>query len=193
MWEFVSEIVEIDPVFGWITRVSLGVLFASAFAHKLRDIDRFAAILQGYRLLPLRLTRPAAIAVAAAEAATAGMLAVPALDPLGSAAALLLLAVYCAAIGVNLARGRRDIDCGCLGPANRQRISPWLLIRNGVLAVGAAIVLADAGARALTGIDAVSIVAGVGVIALIWQAVHQLGAVRATRSSDPLRARGRLA
>ena len=29
----------------------------------------------------------------------------------------LLLAVYALAMGVNLARGRRDLDCGCMGPA----------------------------------------------------------------------------
>ena len=42
--------------------------------------------------------------------------------PHAAAAAALLLALYAGAIGVNLARGRRDIDCGCGGPASRQPI-----------------------------------------------------------------------
>jgi hypothetical protein len=44
-----------------------------------------------------------------------------------------LLAAYGLAMGVNLARGRNDIDCGCFGPAKRQTLNGWLVARNIVL------------------------------------------------------------
>jgi hypothetical protein len=177
--ELVGELlpsIALDPVFGWIVRLGLALLFAAAVTHKLRDMPRFIATLQGYRLLPRALAAPAAIVLCAAEGATAATLAVPALDPLGAIAALGLLCTYGAAVGINLARGRRDIDCGCLGPANRQTLSPWLLVRNGVLALGTATLLAGVGGRELIWLDVFSIACGVAVLALLWHAFHQLGA-----------------
>jgi len=38
-----------------------------------------------------------------------------------------LLALYTLAVVVNLARGRREIDCGCFGPAARQPLSAALV------------------------------------------------------------------
>ncbi|KAI2674675.1 MauE/DoxX family redox-associated membrane protein, partial [Pseudomonas sp. TNT3] len=43
------------------------------------------------------------------------------------------IALYAAAIGINLWRGRRDIDCGCAGPDQVQPLRPVLLLRNSVL------------------------------------------------------------
>ena len=43
---------------------------------------------------------------------------------------MLLLSLYTAAIVLNLARGRRDIDCGCGGPGSRQTLHEWLVWRN---------------------------------------------------------------
>jgi len=167
-----------DPVFGWIARLGLALLFGAALAHKLRDPDGFAATVRDYRMLPARLSaataKPIALALAAAEAATAVLLAVPAVDPAGPTLALLLLALYGAAIGTNLARGRRDIDCGCLGPAHRQPLSGWLLVRNGVLGLAAAALFAGDTARALGWVDAVSVVAAVAMLALLWHAVNEL-------------------
>ena len=44
-----------------------------------------------------------------------------------------LLALYAGAMAVNLARGRRDLDCGCAGPGVRRPVGEGLLIRNGAL------------------------------------------------------------
>jgi hypothetical protein len=43
-----------------------------------------------------------------------------------------LLLVYAGAIGVNLLRGRRDIDCGCT--LQHRPIGGWMIFRNGLLA-----------------------------------------------------------
>ena len=79
-------------------------------------------------------------------------------------AAAALLAAYGAAIGVNLARGRRHIDCGCVGPAARRPIGGWLVARNGVLAAPSRSPGSRAGRRArpLVWVDALTVVGGDG-------------------------------
>ena len=73
------------------------------------------------------------------EAALAFALLVPASRHLAALGAAALLAGYALAIGINLWRGRRDIDCGCAGPEQAQPIRPVLLARNAAL-VGLALV-----------------------------------------------------
>ena len=104
-----------DPTVDVVLRVSLALLLLEAAAHKARDLGRFRATLAAYRVLPAAWTSPAATSVVAAELATAGALVGPVPRALGSVAAAVLLLVYAAAIGANLARGRRHIDCGCSG------------------------------------------------------------------------------
>lgn len=163
-----------DPTFAWIVRLALALLFAVSCAHKLRDFPRFVATLRDYRVLPAALAAPAAILVLAAEGATAAALLVPPLQQAAGGGALMLLALYSAAIGANLVRGRRHIDCGCLGPARRQPLSGWLLARNALLGLGALSLLADTTARALTWIDLLSVAASVCVAALVWNAANAL-------------------
>jgi uncharacterized membrane protein YphA (DoxX/SURF4 family) len=168
-----------DPVAHWVLRLALALLFGAASAQKLRDLPGFTVSLRDYRVLPRALSAPAAAALAAAEVGAAAALLLPGLDPAGPATALALLALYAGAIGWNLARGRRHIDCGCLGPGRRQSLSGWLIARNAVLCVGALLLLAPPARRETSWIDALSLLGSVALLALLWNAVHQLGAVRA--------------
>ena len=61
----------------------------------------------------------------------------PPFNGAGLAVAGLLLLAYFAAIGLNLQRGRRAIDCGCGAPGRAQGLSAGLLVRNAVLALAA--------------------------------------------------------
>lgn len=165
----------LDPVFAWILRLALAILFSAAALHKLRDLQAFAATVRDYRLLPEVLAGPAAAALVATEAlGCAAILAAP-LDPIGPLAALLLLGLYTAAIGANLARGRRDIDCGCLGPARRKMLSPRLLGRNAVFATGPLLLLMGALPRALSFVDVISILGGAAVVVLLFASLDELG------------------
>ena len=105
------------------------------------------------------------------------------MDPfvtLAPAAALGLLALYSGALALNLARGRRDLDCGCLGPANRQRISPGLLWRNAVVSLGPLLLLLEPEPRVMNWIDALSVMGASATLVLLWTGVHQLAAARPT-------------
>src|SRR5207247_2030674 len=129
----------------------LALLFFVAAGHKLRDPRRFRATVAEYRLVPDRFAPPAAALLVAVEAAAGGALLVPGARAAGLLAAAALLVVYGAAIAINLARGRWDIDCGCTGPAVRRPISGWLVARNAVLGRGARRARARAPARAPLG------------------------------------------
>ena len=164
-----------DPVVTLVIRAGLVLLFASSALHKLRDRTAFTGVLAAYRVLPEAVVPAAAIAVAVVELVVAGALAVGSVvaGPMG---ALALLAVYALAIGTNLVRGRRTIDCGCGALGARQPISEWLLARNALLAVAAASLLGPVVARPLAWIDGLTIAGGVAVAACIWTAAHGLAA-----------------
>jgi hypothetical protein len=163
-----------DPAFLWTIRVSLAALFATAAFHKARDLRGFATTLRNYRLLPSSLSFTAAVLIVAAEIAITAALLAPAPSAFGPVAAGLLLIVYCVAIAVNLLRGRRDVDCGCLGPAHRQPISEWLLLRNGVAAIAAFLAGFPPATRLLLWTDIFSIATAALTFALIWTSANRL-------------------
>jgi len=157
-------------------RAGLALLFLVAALHKTRDLGSFHATLANYRLLPPRATGAAALVVVGGELlAAATLLLAPAL---GAVAAAMLLAAYTGAIAVNLARGRRDIDCGCAGPARRQPIRPWLLVRNAVLIGAALACLAPERVRPIVWVDALTVAGTIGVLAALYAAVERLAALR---------------
>jgi len=166
-------------------RLALAAMFTAAALHKLRDPRRFAETLRDYRTLPEAAAPTAAAALVMAELAVAAALVLPTAVTFGAVGALSLLAVYSAAVGINLARGRRDIDCGCLGPGHRQTLSEWLLVRNGMAAVAAAALLLPEMARPLGWIDTLSLAAALASLSLLWVAGNQLLAIngRAHRSA----------
>jgi hypothetical protein len=176
----------IDPAAHAVLRGGLALLFAGAAAHKLRDLHAFRVALGDYRLVPWPLTGLVAPALVAAELAAAALLLSPAARPLGFAAALALLALYTGAIALNLARGRRDVDCGCFGPAVHVALGPGLLARNGLLLAGAAAGLAPVAPRALGALDAVTIAGALAFLACVHAATSRLlaqaPALRALRS-----------
>ena len=160
-----------DPLLDWVLRAGLASLFAVAAIHKARDRDAFARTLRDYRLLPELLC---------CEALLAGLLLAQGNRLEASLAASGVLAVYTAAIGINLARGRREIDCGCLGPGHRQPLSGWLLARNGLLLFAALLVALPLSQRVLGSVDAISFPFGLGVLFLLFASANQLVA-QATR------------
>jgi uncharacterized membrane protein YphA (DoxX/SURF4 family) len=164
----------IDPTLQLTARLALALLFAAAAVHKLRHVASFRATLEGYALLPAQWIVPAGAAVIVAELGIAIGLCLPPLSVSAALAAAALLAVYGAAIAINLRRGRRDIDCGCTGPARRQPIHPVLVARNAMLAGVALLVALPNNGRPQSWIDGVTVVAGVVSLALLYTATEGL-------------------
>jgi hypothetical protein len=164
----------IDPVFRLIIELGLGVLFLSACVHKLRAPAIFISTLADYQIFPAPLLAPLGWLIVAAEAFAGAALLTRLLAEPGLVCALLLLLGYSAGISLNLVRGRRYIDCGCTGPAMRQSISEWLVVRNLILAGAGALCLQAVIARQLGLIDASTVLFGVLTSALIYSSANFL-------------------
>ena len=162
----------VDPTVAWVTRLALAGVFASAALHKWRDLPAFSAALAAHRLVPEAIVPALARAFAAAETAVAAALLVPASAPSAACAAAALLALYSSAVAINLARGRREIDCGC--SARRRPLSRGLLVRNAALAAAALLAALPATGRALVWVDALSAAAGASALAFVWLAAQSL-------------------
>ncbi len=165
----------IDPVIPLIARLGLGWLFLSAAVHKLNDIGDFRVVLATYRVLPEALVGVAAWGIVGVEIAVGIGALLQRVE--AHVAAVVLLLAYAGAMALNLARGRRDIDCGCGSAA--QPLSLGLVARNAMLALGAAIALLPSVARSLHWFDFVSVVAATLVLGLLYAATNQLLAARA--------------
>lgn len=126
----------IDPIIDWMLRGALAAILILAGQHKLRDRGTFEGQLGAYQLLPENLVHPGSRAIPLIELAAALFLL--ARSDNAAFAGTALFAIYAVAMGANLIRGRREIDCGCGGPDGVQALS-WLLVaRNIALAMGAA-------------------------------------------------------
>lgn len=164
----------ISPVLAVIFSLVLAVILFAGASHKWRAPHRFARQIDDYALLPGPAVAFAARVVPVLEVLIGLALLVPGLRAWGAAGAALLLALYTGAIGINLFRGRRDIDCGCSGPGLERPLSPALLVRNGVLIVMAVIAALPAGAVALHGFGLFLIGASVAAILILYTAIEGL-------------------
>lgn len=175
-----SAAVALDPALHGILRLAGACLLLGTAAAKLRDTPGFVGAVRGYQLLPRRAAPVAAAGLIAAELVIGIALLVPAFVVPGLRAwpaliAAALLGLYGAAIGVNLARGRRHIDCGCGSVSNRP-LDAGLLVRNAVLMAGFAACALPSSGRSLVWLDAITVLAGVCVLALVYAAQEVLAA-----------------
>lgn len=155
-------------------RYGIAVLFLLAAISKARHFSIFRATMLDYQLLPQALLGFTATTVLVLELFIPLGVLSSKLAPFCMLTAAVLLLTYGSAIGINLLRGRRDIDCGCTGPAVRQSLSGWLLVRNVVLAMIALIAMLEPIERSMSIIDYVLIVITVGAAIAIYAAANQL-------------------
>ena len=163
-----------DPAINLVAALVLSYVFVLAGLHKCRAPAEFATTLANYKILPEGMNRQAVYLVPVAEIMTGGALLIPATMQLAALSAGILLCIYIAAIGVNLLRGRRNIDCGCGGPAQKQTISEWMIARNGLLLL---LVLAAGGQalpRTLLWFDWLIIIPATVMGCLFYNIINQL-------------------
>jgi hypothetical protein len=159
-----------DPLIALTISLSLAALLAGAAAHKLLAWEQWQGVFKNFRLVPdaaaiLELLLPCG------EVAAAVLLLLPFARPLGAGAAAALLLLYAAAMGVNIARGRTAIDCGCFGSRLRHGIAGWMVGRNIVLAIGALTLYLPASQRPLSAFDVLLAVGIVGTLGFLYPVV----------------------
>lgn len=122
-----------------LLRIGLGALFIFASWDKIRHPAAFTDVIQNYMLLPEGMIHPVAILLPWVEA-ICGALLIAGYLTLGSAVIVTgLMAVFTAALGLNMIRGV-DVACGCFSVAAEtgDGAYAWYLVRD--LAVLAAAV-----------------------------------------------------
>jgi hypothetical protein len=164
---------EASAMGGAVCRLALAVIFAQASVHALRDWPTYAAIVENFRIVPPQAARLAARVVPVAELAAAALLLMPAPRIAGPALGLLLMAVFTAAIWINVARGRVNIDCGC-GGASGQQLSAALVVRNLVLCALLAATAAAPLPQDLNAALLVGVLGAAGFLVALYFAVSQL-------------------
>ncbi|WP_330233868.1 redoxin domain-containing protein [Nocardia sp. NBC_00508] len=122
----------------WVARLVLCVVFGLSAWGKLADRSATRQAVGDFGV-PLRWVPVVAWGLPIAEAMIAVALLLPRVSGLAAVAALLLLAVFTAAILRLLRRGERP-SCSCFGAVSAMPIGPKTLARNGVLLVLAAAV-----------------------------------------------------
>jgi hypothetical protein len=157
-------------------RTLIALIFLSAAIGKMRNWQIFRGVVANYRLLPQVLVGPVTYALPPAEAAIGAALPTGLLMPWPAAAAAGLLSVFAVAMGINLLRGRRHIDCGCFQGTLKQPLRWTLVSRNALLAL-----LLTAAAAAPSGRpDGWTVVNGLlagGALFVVLQSLNALWAV----------------
>lgn len=87
-------------------RVFLALIFATAALSKLGHAEEFYGVVRNFRILPDRLSRVTALALPVVELAVAAGLLIAATAVPAALAAAALLAVFGAALAINVLRGR---------------------------------------------------------------------------------------
>lgn len=161
----------VDPTLRLTLHAALSLLLASAAWHKLRDVEAFRVAVAEYRLLPTIWVVPFAAALVAAEVGMAFALWLPGVSSAAALGCAALLALYATAMAVTLRRGRRDVDCGCSGPAHRQSVRPALVVRNAILVAGALLGALPSSGRPLAWMDTLTVAMATAVLACLYGAI----------------------
>jgi hypothetical protein len=180
-------------------RTLLALVFLAAALGKMRHWLAFQGVLANYRLLPEKLIAPVAYMLPPVEAALAVWLAADPGSPGAPAAAAVLLLVFAVAMGINLRRGRRYIDCGCFQSTLAQTLSSALVARNVGLALLASFAAVAAPARGDAWLAFEAVLAGVllfvlqNALNILWSIVPawRRAASGGGGDGDPVQAGGR--
>lgn len=158
----------IDPFIDLAARGALAALMLTTALHKLRDMRGFAEVLADYRLVPAPAL-PAIVPLVPLAEGSAAMAALFLGSP-GLVAIAGLLLLYAGSIAINLKRGRRTIDCGCLAFGKTgMPIHIRMVVRNTVLASAAFVIaIADTGERPLLWLDWFGLACAVATAGLLY-------------------------
>jgi uncharacterized membrane protein YphA (DoxX/SURF4 family) len=127
--------------FALAIKTLVSLVFLTAAYGKLKHAAPFQGVVANYRLLPNAMVAPAAYVIPPVELLLGATLLLGLAFPWPELGATALLLLFALAMGINLRRGRRHIDCGCFQSALKQTLSWTLVMRNVVLALLMAVAL----------------------------------------------------
>ena len=116
-------------------RLTLGAVFLASSVSKVKQPRLFSAEVVAYKLIPNKWSWPIALTLMSMELVVAVLLLIGWQSRLAAFLGGLLLVIFTIAIGFNLLRGRADLECGCFGKKNAQKIGLRLIARNLILLI----------------------------------------------------------
>lgn len=149
---FAALLPAVDPLWSHAAAAFLGAVLLIGALEKLREPALFRDAVENYRLLPAAGVGAFARLLPLAELLAGALLLPLATRAAGALLALALLAMFTAAIAINVLRGRRRIDCGC-GGAEYTPIGPGVIVRNVLLMLAALAAAAPLLGRATVWLD----------------------------------------
>lgn len=171
---------EVFEVVATALQVGIGLVLAASGLGKVGRRHEFKGIVDAYRLVPAWAVPFVASGVMLAEVVTGIALVAGWAASAFAVVASVMFAGFGLAMAINLARGRRMIDCGCFRSV-RQPLEWRLVIRNGV----AAIVALATSALAMSPLDPqrwLHAVPGGIALALVYFALNAVWSLDASRA-----------
>jgi Methylamine utilisation protein MauE len=157
-------------------RTLIGLVYLAAAIGKMRHWEVFQGVIANYRLLPDFLLAPVAFVLPPVEGLVGAMLLLGLASPWSETGAAGLLLLFAVAMGINLRRGRRHIDCGCFQSALKQTLSWTLVIRNVVMVLLLGLAVLSTGKAADLRATVDGLVVG-GVLFVILQSLNILWSI----------------
>jgi len=157
-----------------ISALAMACLFAHAGWQKIANIDYYADVISNYVETAQPVARILAPLLGLIEIAVAVGLLLPTSRQYAALAAVLLLVIYLVAMACKILQGKADMDCGCAGPANKQQLSGWLLVRNAMLILIATVSALPAADRAFATMDIFVVIISSLFIVLLYNCFEQL-------------------
>ncbi len=109
--------------------LAVGTILVTGSVGKLIYFKDFSKVLAAYQILPKALVLPCSLILVVSEGATGLAIFVRKCSPTAGMIAGGLFSLFAVAITINLARGRRELPCGCFGKGAKA-ISWRLVMRN---------------------------------------------------------------
>lgn len=125
----------------FVARLTIGLVLAVASFGKWWHLSWFASVLSNYVLIPPPFARVAALLVTTTESLIAILLLFGLARPMADFGAIVFLITVTAAMAVNLAGGRKDVECGCSGRPGH-KIS-WTLVARNIGLAGLAFIASE--------------------------------------------------
>ena len=120
-------------LFNFLIRLIFSIVFLVSSLPKLREPLTFSSAVTAYKILPSRWTRPFALFLPWLELTLGLLLLFGWQTRFAALASAGLFLLFLVAMGINLVRGRKDLDCGCSGKKHSQKIGWKTIARNMVL------------------------------------------------------------
>ena len=122
-------------------RLFLSIVFFVSAIDKVRQFQQFTTTITAYRLLPETWSKSLAFTITGTEISVSVLLFMGWQSQIAAFVSIFMLFIFSIAMGINLIRGRTNLECGCSGAKHAQKISLGLVGRNIALSMVAASIL----------------------------------------------------